>query len=98
MIDWKRVIEWPWFAYHVLTWAGLVCSLYVGFSPFPLWKAIVWPLGAGLAWELYERDMERRHGVEEEHPLNRWIVDPLCDVGGGMLGWVLARLIAQWVS
>lgn len=97
MIDWRRVIEWPWFAYHVLTWAALTLGAYLSIGAFTWYVAAAWALLGGIGWEVYERYTERRHGVEEEYKWNRWIVDPMCDVAGGLLGWFLARQLAEWV-
>ncbi len=95
MIDWRRVIEWPWFAYHVLTWTGLVLLGCLMFGTPPYWHVVIVALIGGYAWEVYERWVEHHHGIEPEHPLNRWVVDPLCDLAGASLGWVLVHFIMR---
>ncbi len=93
MPDLRRIFEWPWCLYHVLTWAGLVSSWGLVYGPAPLWRVLALVLVLGLAWEVYERYLEQKHGVAPEHDINRWIVDPACDVLGGAIGWAAVELV-----
>jgi hypothetical protein len=98
---WRRIIEWPYFAYHIITWfvgmAALVAVIDVAAlaqgSTFraPLWLAVVVCLALGYAFEWWERRQELTHvGRELEHPVNRWLVDPLVsNMAGAALGWAL---------
>ncbi len=104
--DWRRILEWPWAAYHALAWFGgaLAVTSTIDLEAhrqrsafrLPLWWIVAGCVVLGYLVEAWERHQEIAHtGHELEHPLNRWVVDPLIsNMAGALLGWVVAdRLI-----
>lgn len=94
-MDWARILELPWTWRHVLAWfLGVIAAcLLFGFPPW--WRAMIGVAIGGVGFELLERYLERSHGVPEEHPFNRWVVDQICNLAGGALGWLVFAYVRQ---
>lgn len=83
------VVDWFTLG-HVLLWAlyGWICYR----CRSPLLLALFGGLTLGIGWELLEMFVVEPLLRFSEPDLNRWLMDPIADVGGVALGWLAARL------
>lgn len=82
-----------WCVAHLLGWALIgtwVCWALNG----PAWSTMAMVIFYGTwIWELVEMARERWLRSTPEHWVNRAIVDPVCNVAGGMSGWAIATAV-----
>lgn len=90
-MNYGPVIDW-WIIPHIAGFIVIASSIRALWK-LPWWAHLLIWLGVSLGWEIGEHFLQRKFvetWVVIEHPLNAWLVDPVSNLAGYLVGWAVA--------
>jgi len=87
------ILDW-WILPHFCLFLWLASSIHSAWEPRWWVHLLLW-LGLSFGWEGAEHFLQRAFPetwIVIEHPLNAWLVDPLSNG----VGWLMGALIGRW--
>lgn len=87
------ILDW-WILPHLAFYLWLASAIHAKWEP-RWWVHALLCLFASYAWEIVEFFLSRSYletWVVLEHPLNAWLVDPVTNG----LGWLIGALVGVW--
>lgn len=91
--EYGPIIDW-WFIPHVALPIWIASTIHAKWEPVWWIHLICWA-GYSFGWEGAEHFLQRAYletWVVIEHPINAWVMDPLANG----IGWVIGALIGRW--
>lgn len=92
-MEYSPIIDW-WAIPHIALPTWLASAIHSKWEPKWWVHLIIW-LVYSYGWEIPEHFLQRAYPetwVVIEHPLNAWVMDPLANG----VGWLIGALIGRW--
>ena len=92
-MEYGSILDW-WIIPHMAFFIFVASAVQAKWEP-KWWVHVIVCTVLAFGWEIPEHFLQRAYPetwVLIEHPLNAWVVDPLSDG----LGWLIGALIGAW--
>lgn len=89
----SSILDW-WILPHMAFFLFLASVVHVKWEP-KWWVHVLLWMAMSYSWEIAEYFLQRHYTemwVVVEHPVNAWVVDPLSNG----TGWLIGALVGRW--